>query len=189
MDKTSLPLPLAKMILRLVPPPVLASAVKIVVGRMERRHPKLFQNVAQLAPATLHLKPTDIPHHFALRTGENPDFTLLENKDEPAAADACVSGSLESLIDMLEGREDGDTLFFARELRITGNTAVIVALRNTLDREEINLYQEILSLCGPFKKPVSIGLALADHTLEKIKDHITAAHEDLHHKKEKAGER
>ncbi|HBM90540.1 MAG TPA: hypothetical protein DD400_01485 [Rhodospirillaceae bacterium] len=187
MDKTSLPLPLAKIMLHLMPRPLLARSVALVVQRMERQHPALFKNVAQLEPATLHLKPTNIPHHFALRTGENPDFTLLENEREQA--DACISGSLESLIDMLEGRADGDTLFFARELHITGDTALIVALRNTLDREEIDLYQEILSLCGPFRKPVSMGLAVTDHALEKIKEHMATAHEELHRSQKKAGER
>ena len=55
---------------------------------------------------------------------------------------------------MLEGRIDGDMMFFARDILISGDTSVIVALRNTLDREEINLLDDIASLGGPFARPV-----------------------------------
>lgn len=153
MNKTSLPIPLARKLLRVMPPPVLARGTEVIVALMRKRHPKLFKNMARLDPALVRLNPTDLPYQFALRMGPDPDFTLYDGNED--SFDAFVSGSLECLIDMLEGRVDGDALFFARQLRVTGSTEVIVALRNTMDREEINLYDEILAVCGPFASPVT----------------------------------
>jgi hypothetical protein len=55
-----------------------------------------------------------------------------------------------TLFDLMEGRLDGDALFFSRALVIEGNTEVVVALRNALDGEEIDLLDDVLSLFGPF---------------------------------------
>ncbi len=153
MNKTSFPVPLARKVLRFMPPPVLARGTEVVVALMRKHHPKLFKNLERLDPALVRLNPTDIPYQFVLRMGGGASF-WLDNGGEQSF-DATVSGDLESLIDMLEARVDGDALFFARKIKVTGDTSAIVALRNTLDREEIDLYDEVLALCGPFASPIN----------------------------------
>ena len=162
MLQQSIPLPLAKMALCLAPPAVIAKTTEIVVQRIRRRHPKLFANLARLPKAVAVLAPTDTPHRFALTMGQEPvAFTLLE-EGEGLTPDATIAGTLDSLIAMLEGQADGDTLFFSRDIQVTGDTTVIVGLRNTLDREEIDLMGEILSLFGPFAQPLGKALSLVD---------------------------
>jgi predicted lipid carrier protein YhbT len=104
--------------------------------------------MAALDPAWVCLDPTDIPFQFVLRMGEGASISLYTGGRD--TFDATIAGDLEALIDMLEGRADGDALFFARRLKITGNTETVVALRNTLDREEIDLRDEICAALGPF---------------------------------------
>jgi predicted lipid carrier protein YhbT len=176
MPHQSIPLPLAKMALRLAPPSVIAKTTEIVVQRVRRRHPKLFANLARLPKAVAVLAPTDTPHRFALTMGQEPvAFYLLEEEGDVLTPDATIAGTLESLIAMLEGQADGDTLFFSRDIQVTGDTTVIVGLRNTLDREEIDLMGEIFSLFGPFAQPFGKVLSLADkigsHFLERMKKH------------------
>ena len=91
-----------------------------------------------LAPALIHIAPTDLPYGFALRVGRAP-VTLAIVDERPADADADVRASAGVLIDLLEGRIDSDTLFFRRDLEILGNTAVIVGLRNVLVHEYVNI--------------------------------------------------
>jgi len=178
MESSSLPVPLAKAILRLMPALVLENALEIVLKRMRGRHPKLFKNLAALPAAVIYLEPTDLPHSFVLEVGTDPaTFTVLQDQDkEPQAR---VSGRLEMLVDMLEGRADGDMLFFARDIQITGDTSVIVGLRNTLDREEIDLFTEILSLCGPFAGSARVALTLADKVARRIRASMECPHDTL----------
>lgn len=164
--------------MRLMPSAALARWVDLIVRRMEDRHPKLFKNLALLDHAVVYLEPTDLPHRFALRMGKQVGFALVD--EESTIPDATISGSLQALIDMLEGREDGDALFFSRAIQVTGNTTVIVGLRNTLDREEIQIYDEVLSLCGPFAQPVGIALSALDQVARRVKARVAALHEELH---------
>lgn len=185
MEMSSLPIPLARAAMSLMPRPVLASAVAVVMRRMQSRHPKLFRNLAGLSEATVHLVPTDLPHAFALTLGQEPVSFTVHAKTEDVSPSASVTGSLEALVDMLEGREDGDRLFFARDIRIEGDTSVIVGLRNTLDREEIDLFSDIASLCGPFAGAAKMAVRLADGLARHARERLDRVHDELH-REEKA---
>jgi predicted lipid carrier protein YhbT len=50
---------------------------------------------------------------------------------------------------LLEGSADGDALFFARKIEISGDTEAILALRNALDDNAINLPRDLSPLAGP----------------------------------------
>ncbi len=169
MSDSSFPVPLARAALHMTPPFLLARLTRIALARTERRHPKLFKNLSKLPKATVHLMPTDLPHRFGLRLGEMPvSFYLLENGEEKA--DACIAGTLVSLVAMLEGREDGDALFFSRDIQVTGSTETIVGLRNTLDREELDLFEELIGLCGPFAQPARTAVSFLDRALRHVRE-------------------
>ncbi len=185
MSYRSFPVPAAKTALRLMPKPLLARVVEGVFRRMEARHPKLLKNLGRLPDALVYLEPTDLPYCFGLKMGREVSFFLIEEGDEDP--NARIAGGLEALIAMLEGREDGDALFFSREIQVTGDTEVIVALRNTLDREEMDLYEEILSLCGPFAGVADVAVTVADRAVRRVKEGLKALHDEMHRdEKEKA---
>jgi len=177
MPASSLPIPLARAILAAMPSAALARGMEIIVKRLEMRHPKLFSNLAKLPEATVFLTPSDLPHRFALQMGPKVDFTLVPIDAAPSAE---IKASLADMVAMLEGREDGDALFFSRGIQVTGDTAVIVALRNTLDREEIDLYDEILSVCGPFAQPARLALDLVDKAARHFHARLASLHARLH---------
>lgn len=184
MSESSLPVPLSKALLNVTPHAALSHIVGLVWQRMESRQPKLVKNLERLDSALVYLVPTDVPHNFALTLGEGAHFYVVSDEEKAAKEpDALVEGDLESLVDMLEGRVDGDALFFARDIQISGNTEVIVGLRNTLDREEIDLFTEVLSLCGPFSKTAGVAIHFADHFLSHVKGRVAQAHDRLHEKK------
>jgi predicted lipid carrier protein YhbT len=173
MSPTGLPTPLIKGAIHVVPAPVMRHLVGIMVRRVERRHPKLFRNLARLDRATVLVEPTDLPYRFALTVGEpKPSVTLIDEGTNERP-DAVVKGPLESLMAMLEARSDGDTLFFARGIVLTGSTAVIVALRNTLDREEIDLFDEIMSFFGPLAKPAGAAVLALDRVARRFRENLS----------------
>lgn len=185
MVSSQFPVPLARAALSVLPSQALERIVRIVLGKMQTRHPRLFANLARLPAATVHLDPTDTPHTFVLRLGPSDDVfsVLTEDAKQPTAS---VSGTLECLVDMLEGRADGDTLFFSRDITVTGDTETIVGLRNTLDREEICLLDDIVALCGPFAKPAALALDFAAHLANRLKKHVEGAHSRLHGRMDQA---
>ena len=61
-----------------------------------------------------------------------------------------VKGKLQALLDLLEGRSDSDAMFFRRDIVIGGDTSVVVALRNALDRDPLDLFEDVTSIFGSF---------------------------------------
>ncbi len=181
MKPSNLPTPIVRGAMHITPQFVLARAVDAIVHRMERAHPKLFKNLARLKTTVVHVEPSDLPHRFALKYGgdEKARVRVLEKWDQ-GTADAVVKGNLDILLNLLEGRIDGDALFFTRGLVITGDTSSIVALRNTLDREEIDLFADITGMFGPLAKPVGRALSALGRIRENAKSRVAAVHEFFH---------
>lgn len=157
------PTELARCVLAFLPPAVVERSVAGAVVRLRKRHPGLFAKLALLPSFILHLRPSDVPCVFYARTGEKADFGLLGSAKSDA--DACVRAPLVQLVDLLEGRADGDTLFFNRAIAIEGSAEAVVALRNALESEDIYLFDELLSLFGPFGKDVALAATLANRFL------------------------
>jgi predicted lipid carrier protein YhbT len=172
------PLALLRGAATLLPRRAVTHLANAVVRGLGRSHPKMMVNLARLDRAVIHIAPTDLPYGFALAVGCEP--VTLTIVDGPSPADAAVSASVAVLVDLLEGRIDSDTLFFRRDLRISGNTAVIVGLRNVLDREELRLTDELGALCGPLR-PAARAVAIAlERVLQQVGARVTAMHRTLH---------
>lgn len=59
--------------------------------------------------------------------------------------DVAIRGRLSAFFQMMDSAQDGDALFFAGELEITGDTGAAVALRNALDDADLDLADELAS--------------------------------------------
>lgn len=186
MSKSSIPVPLSKAALQFVPRHIVERVTDIVWARMESRHPNLLKNLEKIPASLVLIDPDDIPFVFSLDLGVRPvTFSLFQegfsdNEREPTAV---IRGNLEALVNMLEGHADGDALFFSRDIQITGDTSVIIALRNTLDREEISLLGEIISLCGPFAEPAKHAINIADKLASRVKRAASTLHDEMHRRK------
>ncbi len=137
------PLPLAP----LQPPLDLAFSV------MRRRHPAIFERLAELGDCLFVIDPVDLPLVFMLRPGGTTPGLKIARNAEGATATATIRGPLPLLIDLLEGRLDGDALFFTRELTVIGDTEAVVMLRNAVDSDEVDVLGDLLSVFGPLAGP------------------------------------
>jgi predicted lipid carrier protein YhbT len=161
------PLALLRSAATVLPRPVLAQIATAVVRGLDRSHPMLLSNLARLESAVVHIVPFDLPYRFALTVGREPVTLAIIDRGAPGG-DAEVAASVGTLVDLLEGRIDSDTLFFRRDLTISGNTSVIVGLRNVLDREELSLADELAALIGPLGPPARAVARRFDHVLERV---------------------
>lgn len=175
-----LPARLAGLAMRPMPAKALEPLLGLAMRLALRRHPRLIERLAELAPARIIIEPRDTSHRFLidLSEGDSPVRLMLAQEDDEAQA--TISGRLATLIDLMEGRIDGDSLFFTRELTVTGDTALIVALRNTLDGEEISLLDDVLAFLGPFAEPAARLVAVADDVARRLAERAHDGLRSLH---------
>lgn len=143
-------------VMALAPPPrfVLQAAADGAARLVTRRHRALVERLGSLAGTTFLIDPEDLPFRFVLRPDPQRLHLEVVGRRRTPRCDASIRGPLWSLIDLVEGRVDGDALFFSRELHISGDTEAVVALRNIVDSAEVDLVSDFASELGIFSGPV-----------------------------------
>jgi predicted lipid carrier protein YhbT len=137
--------------LRLAPLAPLSLAADRLARSLSRRHAALFARLGEQAEKIFLIDPTDLPLVFVL--SPRPEAPRLEAMRRESAGrwDARIAGPLAALIGLVHGAYDGDALFFSRDLVIEGDTEAVLALRNAIDNEEIDLPREAAALLGPLE--------------------------------------
>jgi predicted lipid carrier protein YhbT len=174
---------LAGLAVRPLPPIALQPGLALAMRTLKRRHPGLFDRLSGVGAPSFLIDPVDLPFVFLLETDPaRPRLSALGREAaETQAATATIRGPLMTLIDLAEGRLDGDALFFSRDLVIEGDTEAVVALRNAIDDAEIDLVSDLLSALGPLAGPARLAvagatalLARAAKDLETLRDAVIA---------------
>jgi predicted lipid carrier protein YhbT len=177
------PLLLVGLALRPAPKPALQAAASFAMSAMLRRHRSVFERLEDVECPVYLIDPVDLPVSLLLDAGlPAPRLTVLRGGDPvPMAPVAAIRGPLPALIELLEGRTDGDALFFSRTLTVEGDMAAVVALRNAVDGADVSLVDDLLRPLGPFGAParrlVEAATALyrrADEDLEVLRAAVLA---------------
>lgn len=139
-------------ILASVPLPTLQPALRRVVRRMAQRRPELFRRLGTHKDKVFLIDPVNLP--FVLLLKPEPDQPLLRayRRNALPRYDARIAGTFLTLLDMVDGRLDGDALFFTRDLLIEGDTEAIVTLRNALDDLEGSIIDDVADVFGPIAR-------------------------------------
>jgi predicted lipid carrier protein YhbT len=141
----TMPRQLAKA-LECVPLPVVQRLAEAVFAEALRRHPRLFDRLGEYASRRYRFTATDLNMSFVIR----PDRRSIQvHRHGLPPADAAASGPMVMLLALLEGRVDGDAVFFSRALRVAGDMEAILALRNALDDSGFDLPSDISAVAGP----------------------------------------
>lgn len=147
------PVLLAGLLLRPVPPVVLQPALNLAMALMKRRHPDVFERLGEYADGLFLIDPLDLPFVFLLRPDPAHPSLAAVREVPGEAPTGTIRGPMLALIDLLEGRVDGDALFFSRDLAVEGDTEAVVALRNAVDGAGIDLVADLLAPLGPLAEP------------------------------------
>ncbi len=166
------PVLLAGFAVRPLPLVLLQPLLKVAMSRMVKNHGDVFDRLSILTNPVFVIDPVDLPFVFILEPDvKNPRLTAKRTSKDVAAT-ATIRGPLASLIELLEGRIDGDALFFSRTLMVEGDTEAVLTLRNAVDGADINLVEDILSHFGPFKRPAAklhdYVAALTTHAVDDL---------------------
>lgn len=137
--------------LRLAPMAPLSLLGARLAKNLGRRHPALFTRLGDQAEKIFLIDPSDLPLVF--RLAPRPVAPRLEavRRDRAGRWDARIAGPLAALLGLVHGVYDGDALFFSRDLVIEGDTEAVLALRNAIDNEEIDLAAEAAAMFGPLE--------------------------------------
>ncbi len=168
------PVLIGGMLARPLPGFVLNPLLRLTLNTVVARHPAMFDRLQGLDCPLMLIDPSDLPFRLALCPDPARPELRLARPDDDVVATASVRGPLMTLIDLMEGRLDGDALFFSRALVVDGDTEVVVALRNALDGEEIDLLDDVLSLFGPFNPLARLLAARAETLLERAAADLAA---------------
>jgi len=137
--------------IRILPTLPLAWFLQRLAGAFCRLYPQVSQRVSGFSGHRLLLDPTDLPLAFVLvLTDAVPRIDVVAQGRAPeTAVNAAVKGSVTDLMALFEGRVDGDALFFSRQLQVTGDMELVVALRNALDDARVDLRTVVRECLGP----------------------------------------
>lgn len=138
--------------MRVAPLLPLRLACSHLMTNLAKRRPRLFARLGEHAMKTVLIDPTDLPIVFRLTPDPRDPKLEVERDGTNGFHDARIAGPLAALIGLVHGAYDGDALFFSRDLVIEGDTEIVVALRNAIDNEEIDLAEEGAQLFGPLAK-------------------------------------
>lgn len=128
---------------------LLQPILRRIVNRIATENPDMFGRLGPHFSANFIIDPTNLP--FVMQLRPDPDDLLLKAvpRNNIPAHDAKISGSFMDLLMLVDGDLDGDALFFARDLTITGNTEAVVCLRNALDDIDGSIAASVAEMFGP----------------------------------------
>jgi O2-independent ubiquinone biosynthesis accessory factor UbiT len=123
----------------------------LALGAMAARHPALFRRLDDQGRRRIRIIARDLPLAFELALGRGPDLPALTAvaPDQRPPAAATIRADLLALLALLEGRLDGDALFFERALVVEGDMELVLALRNAIDDADIDLLRDLATMLGP----------------------------------------
>jgi len=147
------PVLLAGIALSPLPTVLLQPPLNLVMANTGRRHPRLFDRLAGLGGSSILIDPIDLPFALLLRPAPPPSLVAVAKTSRTPVPAASIRGPLLTLIALLEGRLDGDALFFSRDLVVEGDMQAVVMLRNAVDGAGIDVLDELLSVLGPLARP------------------------------------
>lgn len=121
----------AEVLVRLGGP--VGAALTGAMRRLGRERPEVFERLGDFRGAEILLSPADLPVAFAMIPDGNRGTVKVVRKGGRRSCAAEISAPLGTLLSLMEGCADADSAFFARRVRVSGDTGAAVALHNTLE--------------------------------------------------------
>jgi predicted lipid carrier protein YhbT len=146
------PMLFAGLALRPLPTSLMSRLLALFVRRVNQLHPEISTRLTPLGQCQFHIIPTDFHFSFLINLDHGQTTVkVLGQKQRISEPTASISGDMLSFIQLLEGRVDGDALFFSRRLIVEGDTEAVLTLRNAVDSADLSIEGILSGLAGPFR--------------------------------------
>jgi predicted lipid carrier protein YhbT len=151
--------------------PVPTAVIEIVLNRIvqsiSRRHPEILARLGTHVGKIFMLVPDDLPFLIVLTIKPHAPLVLVIRSRDEIRVDATITGPFAALLGLVQGRYDGDALFFSGDLMIEGDVEAVLALRNAIDNAEIDLLQEGAATLGLLAPIVEHPVRFAARLIER----------------------
>lgn len=122
--------------------------LKRIVRRIAAENPDMFDRLGPHRHEHFLIDPVDLPLMLYLRPDPDAlEFRAVTRRNPPPAV-ARISGSFLDLLTLMDTEQDGDALFFSRDLIVTGDTEAVVCLRNALDDVDDPIAESVADMFG-----------------------------------------
>lgn len=149
------------------------------IGRsLAERHPAVLQRLAPYGGCLVVIAIEDAGIDLALTLG-TPICLGVATAAQQRRADAVIRGAWPALLALLEGRADGDALFFSRDIAIEGAADLVLAIRNAIDGVGIDLLRDLVAACGPLSPILRRTAPTVTSAVMRAARLIDAAHRSL----------
>ncbi|MFQ5622508.1 MAG: SCP2 domain-containing protein [Paracoccaceae bacterium] len=128
---------------------VLQPVLHRIVTRIAAENPGMFNRLGPHRRDVFLIDPVNMPFRLLLRPDPDDLMFRAVSRRETPAHDAGIAGRFLDLLRLMDADEDGDALFFSRELTVTGDTEAVVCLRNALDDVEGSIADRVARMFGP----------------------------------------
>ncbi|MGD0025298.1 MAG: SCP2 sterol-binding domain-containing protein [Xanthobacteraceae bacterium] len=153
-----------------VPLALLQPLLAHIATHVARSRPEMFARLGPHTDKLFLIDPIDLPFVLLLRPTAARPYLKASRRYERPRHDAAIAGTFLDLLGMMDGSLDGDALFFSRDLRVSGDTEAVVALRNALDDVEGSAFDSIVSAFGPLSAPLQIVISTLRGTRRSKRD-------------------
>ena len=126
----------------------LQPALHRIINSIARKKPEVFQRIGEHKNKYFLIDPLNMPFVLLLRPDPKRPYLRAYRRTDNVQYDARIAGTFLALLDMIDGRLDGDALFFSRDLIVEGNTEAVVCLRNALDDMDGSIADDVVSVYG-----------------------------------------
>jgi predicted lipid carrier protein YhbT len=153
-----------------VPLAVLQPVLTRIARHVAQSRPELFARLGPHVHKRFLIDPIDLPFVLVLVPDASRPHLRAYRRYEKPSHDAGIAGTFFNLLDMIDGALDGDALFFSRDLRVSGDTEAVVALRNALDDFEGSALDSVVGSFGLLSAAAALAL-LAVRTIRGTHHH------------------
>lgn len=115
--------------LKAVPLWMEAIGVGVFISKIVEENPHFKERLKDIDDKLFMFEARDIGKKFYIYIKDKDIKVLPHFSRNP---DVTMSGEVRTLVDVLLGKEDPDTVFFSRRLEITGDTATAIHFKNML---------------------------------------------------------
>lgn len=107
--------------------------------RLARRRPDVFERLGVASQARILICPAGAPIAFLVCPDGPRGSVRVVMAAAATPCEARIEAPIDLLLRLMQGSEDGDAAFFASDLWIEGETAIVLSLRNAIEDAEMTL--------------------------------------------------
>lgn len=143
--------------LKLLPQPLTAVGLGVTLNLFFQRYPELKERMIELSGKLFLFSVEDHGQSFYMTVDETGEVAIHTYSD--AEPNVTMAGSAGAFLALLFNTTDPDSLFFSRQLKLSGETDTGLRFKNILDNVEIDWERELASLVGKRVAELLLGMA------------------------------